>query len=237
MTSAPPRSPGPGPDDYAAVWVLHVGKLRHGGNCDVASGYGMAGGGVGGSGGRQAKLHEEAYTREEVEEIVGVKLADLFAASAPSLGVLSVATTFKLNQRARHVYAEARRVHAFRQVASLSEAAQGSGAEDDVLDKLGNLMNDSHLSCSQLYDCSCPELEELVQVCRRNGALGARLTGAGWGGCTVSLVPDARAPAFIEALKEEFYKARVEAGAIKKEDLDVYVFASKPAGGAAIFKN
>ncbi|XP_034199017.1 galactokinase [Prunus dulcis] len=97
-------------------------------------------------------------------------------------------------------------------------------------------MNGSHYSCSVLYECSCPELEELVNICRENGALGARLTGAGWGGCAVALVKDSIVPEFILNLKERFYQSRIDRGVINNNDLGLYIFASKPSSGAAIFK-
>jgi len=97
-------------------------------------------------------------------------------------------------------------------------------------------MNESHYSCSVLYECSCPELEELVKICGEHGALGARLTGAGWGGCAVALVKESIVPQFILNLKEGFYQSRIEKGIINKNDLGLYVFASKPSSGAAIFK-
>lgn len=57
---------------------------------------------------------------------------------------------------------------------------------------------------------SCPELEELVKVCRTSGAIGARLTGAGWGGCVVALVEESSLPGFISSLKVIFHGLRVE---------------------------
>ncbi|CAK9187622.1 unnamed protein product [Ilex paraguariensis] len=105
-----------------------------------------------------------------------------------------------------------------------------------MLKKLGDLMNESHYSCSVLYECSCPELEELVNICRNNGAFGARLTGAGWGGRAVALVKENIIPQFILNLKGQFYQSRMDNGVINKNDLGLYAFASKPSRGAAIFK-
>ncbi|EPS66937.1 hypothetical protein M569_07839, partial [Genlisea aurea] len=173
-------------------------------------------------------LKEEPYTAEEIEEIIGEKLAAIFASSPSSLDVLKAAHHFKLHQRAAHVYSEAKRVYAFK------DAVSSQLSEEEVLQKLGELMNESHHSCSVLYECSCPELEELVKACRENGALGARLTGAGWGGCAVALVKENIVPQFILNLKEQFYQSRIEKGVIKKSDLGLYLFASKPSSGAAV---
>ncbi|GKV46171.1 hypothetical protein SLEP1_g53179 [Rubroshorea leprosula] len=175
-------------------------------------------------------LKEEPYTAEEIEKITEEGLPSILGDNPTSLDVLKAAKHFKLRQRAAHVYSEARRVYAFKDTVSASLS------EEEKLKKLGELMNDSHHSCSVLYECSCPELEELVKVCRNNGALGARLTGAGWGGCAVALVKESIVPQFILNLKEQFYHSRIDKGVINKNDIGLYVFASKPSSGAAIFK-
>lgn len=175
-------------------------------------------------------LSEEPYTAEGIETIIGKRLPELFSESPSSLNVVKAAKHYKLFQRASHVYLEAKRVYDFK------DTVLSNLGEEDKLKKLGDLMNESHYSCSVLYECSCPELEELVNVCRDNGALGARLTGAGWGGCVVALVKESLVPQFILNLKEQFYQSRIEKGAINKNELGLYVFASKPSSGAAIFK-
>ncbi|KAK7329586.1 hypothetical protein VNO77_23756 [Canavalia gladiata] len=175
-------------------------------------------------------LKEEPYTAHEIEEITGEKLTSSFSNNPAYLDVIKVTKQYKLHQRAAHVYSESKRVHAFKDTVS------SKLSEEEKLKKLGDLMNESHRSCSVLYECSCSELEELVKICRDNGALGARLTGAGWGGCAVALVKDNIVPQFILNLKERFYQARIDKGVIKKNNVDNYVFASKPSCGSAIFE-
>lgn len=175
-------------------------------------------------------LHEEPYTAAEIENLVSESLTSIMSDSPTSLAVLDAAKHFKLYQRAKHVYSEAKRVFLFQ------EAVQVTGSEREILERLGNLMNASHQSCSVLYECSCPELEELVSICRNIGAFGARLTGAGWGGCVVTLVKESDIPSFILSLKEGFYQSRIDNGVINRGDLGLYVFASKPSSGAAIIK-
>lgn len=86
------------------------------------------------------------------------------------------ATYFQLYKRTKHVLSEARRVLQFRQTCLL--AAGPSDANDSMFfDGLGRLMNDSQSSCSLLYECSCPELDNLTRLAREGGAYGSRLTG------------------------------------------------------------
>lgn len=175
-------------------------------------------------------LKEEPYSAEDIENITNEKLQTIFTNSPSSLDVLRAAKHFKLHQRAAHVYSEAKRVYAFKDTVS------SKSSDEEMLKKLGELMNESHHSCSVYYECSCPELEELVKISRDNGALGARLTGAGWGGCAVALVKENIVPQFILNLKDQFYQSRIDKGVINKSELGLYVFASKPSSGAAIIK-
>jgi len=65
----------------------------------------------------------------------------------------------------------------------------------------GRLMNECHDSLRDLYEVSCPELNMMVNIARElNGCYGARLTGAGFGGCTVNLVARTEAESFARAL-------------------------------------
>ena len=90
---------------------------------------------------------------------------------------------FFLYERAMHVFAESKRVADFKATCDSTDLD-----EEAKVQKLGQLMNESHTSCDELYECSSTQLNELINLCRESGSLGSRLTGAGWGGCCVSLV-------------------------------------------------
>lgn len=78
-------------------------------------------------------------------------------------------------------------------------------------------------------------LKHLSLVCRLGGrgagAVGSRLTGAGWGGCAVSMVPSDRVESFIRAVSEAYYAPDSQRAAMEKQSL----FVSKPGGGATVF--
>ena len=87
---------------------------------------------------------------------------------------------------------------------------------DEAIDKLeagdaqgfGQLMYAGHASLRDLYEVSCPELDVLVKAASEiPGCLGARLTGAGFGGCTVNLVEEDQSQDFIRQLKEKYQQA------------------------------
>ncbi|KAG1673974.1 hypothetical protein FOA52_015730 [Chlamydomonas sp. UWO 241] len=174
-------------------------------------------------------LHEGLYSMEEIEGAVGTPLDKVFAGSAVSLKVLEAGREdggFQLHIRALHVFEEASRVVQFRDVCR-SDLAPGA-----KLAELGALMDASHASCAKQFECSCPELEELTAAGRAAGALGARLTGAGWGGCAVFLVREGGLAAFTEKLTAAFYpESKVEG-----RDMANVLFASRPSAGAAVLK-
>lgn len=92
-------------------------------------------------------------------------------------------------------------------------------------------MTASHSSCRELYECSCQELDSLVDTAMSAGAFGARLTGAGWGGCIVALVKKVDVPDFMKALQTRYYQER----GIASADAMKAMFQSTPAPGADIF--
>lgn len=170
----------------------------------------------------RAVLHPGEYTREELYKILEISDEELQSEclNEKTKSVVS----FKLHDRAVHVFEEAYRVHVFKDTANSAEGGV------NVPETLGKLMDKSHKSCSELYECSCAQLDELVAVCKSAGALGSRLTGAGWGGCSVSIVAEEMVETFLENVRKDFY----EKSAGRMENLTASLFSSKPGPGAAI---
>jgi galactokinase len=101
-----------------------------------------------------------------------------------------------VRMRADHVVHEIARVH----------SAVSALRREDV-QAFGALMFAGHASLRDLYEVSIPELDALVEIARdQPGCVGARLTGAGFGGCTVNLVVETKAPQFIQGLKEGYLR-------------------------------
>jgi len=124
-----------------------------------------------------------------------------------------------LFRRVRHIVTETDRVF---------EAMSALSRED--LSTFGPLLLDSHRSLRDDYEVSTANLDELVETAVASGAAGARLTGAGFGGCAIVACDIARTPDILEGLAARFYSRRKGAG-----DIDAVLFPVQPADGARVF--
>jgi galactokinase len=99
--------------------------------------------------------------------------------------------------RCRHVITENQRV---------LDAVQALRADD--VSRFGELMNASHVSLRDDYQVSCAELDAMVAAAwRQEGVYGARMTGAGFGGCTVNLVAESAVEAFQGRVAQAYTEA------------------------------
>lgn len=177
---------------------------------------------------KETLTQEDGYTREEVAKVLNVSVADLEKRFMLKFPVR--ADKFKLRQRALHVFNEALRVIRF---LTLLQNPIHTGATDTTgyNEKLAALMNETQDSCRDLYECSCPEIDRICAIARQAGAYGSRLTGAGWGGCSVHLVPVDKADAVRAALETDYYSGLD----LDEEQRLQAVVISKPASGSAVY--
>ncbi len=122
-----------------------------------------------------------------------------------------------LLKRFRHVVTEADR---------LARAIDAMNKNDPA--RFGEMMVGSHESLRDDYEVSCPELDELVSLSLNVGAYGARLTGAGLGGCIVAFCPENRAPDLLAALAEGYYAPRLGEPPPERD-----LFIARPSDGAS----
>ncbi|KAK7752690.1 galactokinase [Diatrype stigma] len=180
---------------------------------------------------------EEGYTIEEIAAAVGTSVEDVRARFLSSFPVRVPGDRFKLRQRAQHVFTEALRVLQF--LSLLEDPSQhpdlssgGTATTEAYNQKLGALLNETQDSCRDVYECSCAEIDELCAVARAAGSYGSRLTGAGWGGCSVHLVAEDRVADVREALLTRYYAGR----GLSAEQLESAIVVSRPMNGSAVVK-
>jgi galactokinase len=113
---------------------------------------------------------------EEAARTLGVRTLREARGAADPLDAL---TDPRVRRRVRHVLTEMDRVDA-----AVEALDRGDHAS------LGPLLDASHDSLRDDFEVSCPELDVVVETCRRHGALGARMTGGGFGGSALALLPE-----------------------------------------------
>jgi galactokinase len=124
---------------------------------------------------------------------------------------------FAVLSRCRHVITENARV-----VDGVAALRAGQ------VERFGALMNEAHASMSADYGASCLEVDALAEIVRgQEGVLGARITGAGWGGGVVALVRHGCAQQWIDAVGTAYQR---------KTGLDCTTYVCRPGDGAGLVR-
>jgi galactokinase len=171
----------------------------------------------------QRGLTDSAYNTRRAECEEGVRLLSAHLPGIKALRDVSVSELERhadelpdnVRHRCRHVVGENQRV-----LDGIGALARGDVAE------FGRLMNASHVSLRDDYEVSCLELDAMVEAAwHTDGVIGARMTGAGFGGCAVALVESARATSFGAHVAAK-YEART--------GLTPSVYICTPEAGASV---
>lgn len=165
-------------------------------------------------------LHPDPYSVSEVaDELLtpAVKIREEFFVRKDGSMLPEPEEGLKIRNRVTHILEERDRVE-----------ASASALEKGDLVRFGELMVDSHRSCRDLYEISCAELDRISADLMASGVLGARLTGAGFGGCAIGLTRDRDAGEIIEEVKKRYYRDYL--GAEER----AAVFPCKPGSGARV---
>lgn len=171
---------------------------------------------------------KDGYTTEQIASELDMSVDDLKAKFMTKYPVRY--EVLKLYRRAYHVFTEAKRVLDF-----LSLLQSPPSDSQTLISELGNLMNQSQDSQRDYSNNSLPQLDEICTIARENGAAGARITGAGFGGSTVLLTPADKSQQVIDALRTNYYKKHYPK--ITDEQLADALLVSKPGSGTTIIDN
>ena len=172
---------------------------------------------------------EDTYSLGETARLLGTtpdETADRFLKTRSGTALPVPTDGFWLRNRALYVFSENDRVE------QSCDALRNSEIET-----FGHLMNEAHNAADTLYGLSTPELNVLCDIMRNAGASGARLTGAGFGGCCIALVRENAVETVMDAVRDEYYgaylmSAHPEFGTISVSNSNL--FSIVPADGARV---
>ena len=104
--------------------------------------------------------------------------------------------------------------------------ATAAALKEGKLAAVGALMAESHASLRDDYEVSCEELDTMVALATAQaGCVGARMTGGGFGGCTVNLVTDDAVAGFCERVSDQYRRAT---------GIQPSIFATRPSQGIQV---
>ncbi len=161
---------------------------------------------------------KEAAAAMGVTYLRDASLKQLEAAASASR-LVSRALTPKVVSRARHVITEDQRVLDARDALRAGNLA-----------RVGKLMRASHDSLRDDFEVSTPELDALVDIAMGvDGVYGSRMTGGGFGGCTITLVDADAVPALLAAIEEQY--------PLRTGGKSASCFVTRPSDGAAVLQH
>jgi len=146
--------------------------------------------------GSTRKLSRGNYNERKQETTVASKTLNIPSLRYASVDQINLIKDPTIRKRAKHIISENDRV-----IQAISCLEENDGKQ------FGELMNLSHQSMRDDYEISSDELNRVVESANNNGALGARLTGAGFGGCVIVLAENEKAESMTQSILSQCAQA------------------------------
>lgn len=154
--------------------------------------------------GKKRGLVDSEYNKRRAECERGVKILEKFLPGISALRDIEIDDIRKYSSHIPEI-TEKRCLYVVKENIRVLESVSAI-KEHDLL-KFGELMNESHIGLRDEYEVSCPELDAMVEIAWGiDGVIGSRMTGAGFGGCTVSIVVEDCLQELIDKVNEEYPK-------------------------------
>lgn len=149
-------------------------------------------------------LVDSEYNARRSECERGVKILERFLPGIKALRDVDVDDFYKYSSHIPEI-TEKRCIYVIKENQRVLDSVKAL-LEKDLL-RFGELMNESHIGLRDEYEVSCPELDAMVEIAWSvDGVIGSRMTGAGFGGCTVTLVVKDSVDELVNMIKKEYPK-------------------------------